>query len=250
VGLLPKDPPISTPAEPITLDTSFGIGTFIVTHETAAAYDAPDMRQLPALPEPSARDVIEGKRLGVSGATLGDAFERISEGLRSRGFLDLGVFRVPEADQADGFAIVTKVERINIQTFTSSSKERWTDERIPVSPLREPWHFAAEMFGASPGDFRMFVIVLTQNALEFDKSAHWKAEDFRGLFMKSGSRLDPAVARNPLNRFTCYLLVYHIKRPPEELAHLVPPQQEPAAGALAHAAAAGICGGFIGARCN
>src|SRR5262249_44267587 len=114
-------------------------------------------RALPKFPWPPPRftnyDLVPRKLVGGDQNTLADVHTRLVKALEGSGYYSNGLFSIPE-----GFAVVTRVERISNNGAPFPPDTRWTRHKLLPSSL---WEYLESLFLEKPGEFRMFVFVVT-----------------------------------------------------------------------------------------
>ncbi len=184
--------------------------------EQFLARPADDIPNLPwPLPRYSSWDILQPGLLGADEDTIGHVQERLSSALREVGFGEIGVYGVFE-----GFALVTKVERIREDGSSFAGSERWSAGKLPLHSF-DLTEYLASLFLEKPGYFRFFVfIVTTLNRVE---SSEEPLPESKGReFFLSGLRHLPAKLRElPFKDRNAFVVVYEFEKKTGQGAQIV-----------------------------
>lgn len=184
------------------------------------SYKAPTFPWPP--PTPSGRlDLTATVGTRVHPSTMGDVNALLTGGLDRTGYFERSYFSVP-----NGFALVTKMERITPTGKSMDPPARWsTGTALPVKGLTLSDYFRS-LFTAVPGYYRIVVFVVT--SAPFSAAGKKVAEDEASAWLEQGTNvLPPALARLAYTPETaCTALVYEFERPADtsdnvEMARLV-----------------------------
>ena len=191
--------------------------------EPEAESEAP----LPPLPWPmpgaSDWDRIDDKLLGASTATLNEIHETLRRALDEAGFPSAELFAAP-----GGFALITRMERIHDDGTCYERRERWTQGKIPLHSLSLRDYLTSLFFDA-PGEFRLFVFVISTMQPFPPENPSKEQEDKAGdLKLLQGGRVLPSsVAGLPWQGRHGYVLLYRFERKLGEPAAEVRPEALP-----------------------
>lgn len=171
-----------------------------------AAATAPDfLPPFPWWPPPrfSAWYVVPQESF-ASQNTLADVHRRISSALSNMGYTEQGLFEVP-----DGFALVTKVERIYEDGKWYSPPDRWTNCKLKPHSMYE---YLAHLWVEPPGHFRLFMfVVTTYNNLQ-GNGKPLSEESARDLFSEGGRVLPDEIGNVPFSNHNCHVVIYHFEK--------------------------------------
>jgi HEAT repeat protein len=182
---------------------------------------------LPPLPWPmpgaSEWDVIDDKLLGAPTAILNDIHETLRGALDKTGFSPAELFAAP-----GGFGLITKMERIHEDGTSYTGSERWTQGKIPLQSLSLKDYLTSLFFDA-PGEFRMFVFVVsTLQPFPPETPSKEQEDKARDLALLQGGRVLPSsVAGLPWKGRHAYVLLYRFERKLGEPAAEVRPEPLP-----------------------
>jgi hypothetical protein len=170
---------------------------------------AEPLPDFPWPPPPATRLVLPRaavvERPGV--ASQADAADVLVEALEQRGYLERGFFRVP-----GGFALATKLERIDENGEPAPEASRWAQGNVPAE-----FSLAAilkRLAGVPPGRFRVLVFVVTPEP--FSSSGRPVAGDVAEGWVTAGFNKLPREFRQvPVDADTaCTVLVFEFERLP------------------------------------
>jgi HEAT repeat protein len=164
-------------------------------------------------PQYSARDVLPRVLLGKADATLGMIYERLTSALEEAGYGDTGAFSIP-----GGFALVSRVERIDERGKPFPEPYRWANVRVPLLNLAD---YFGQLFLERRGLFRLIVFAVTDEVLQHE-NRELKEEDARGLFLAGAVGLTPDISKLSFANRNCYVLVYEFQRGPGETKQDIP----------------------------
>lgn len=148
--------------------------------------------------------VLPREQLGTNQQTLADVYKRISGALSERDYQGQAIFEVPE-----GFALVTKVERIHEDGTTYPAPERWTN--VKLSP--KTWSdYMGALWVGPPGHFRLFMFVVsTRNDLQGSKE-QLSEEDARALYLQGTRVLSRDIGDKSFSNHNVHAVVYHFEK--------------------------------------
>jgi len=152
-------------------------------------------------PEATARRVIPRALVtGRAAGTWGEVADRFDSALDKAGYTDLSYYAVP-----DGFAIATRVERIESDGTSAPDTARWADVETQRQWTLET--LLRELVGAPIGHYRTIVFVFSPDAFQLDGSRITEAQaerwrsggvdrlpvSLRGLAYGAGFRCDALI---------------------------------------------------------
>jgi hypothetical protein len=193
--------------------------------------DTESIGTFPSFPWPpptaSAREVLPPTILttGSKQSTLGDIDAILVKALDKNGYVERAYFAVP-----GGFALVTRLEQIDLDGKPMSPPARWSDHStlsLQNFSLRE---YLRSLLTANPGYYRIIAFVVTP--VSFSESKKIISEAESSDWLRSGSNYLPgSVARMPSPaNVECTALVYEFKRrsaatdSPDQITLLLPSQ--------------------------
>jgi HEAT repeat protein len=164
--------------------------------------------RLPVFPWPPPRfsdwHILPSHLFGSDNNTLGDVREKLRGVLSGLGYDSQGLFEVP-----DGFALVTRVERIQDDGTAFPSPARWTRSRIPPSGLSD---YLRTLLLEKPGQFRLFVFIFTPLG-NFEHSQRTFSEDEAWDLVNAGGRvLTPELRQTPFRGYYSHVLIYLFRK--------------------------------------
>jgi hypothetical protein len=150
------------------------------------------------------RPAIVG-RPGV--ASQADVADVLVEALEQRGYLERGFFRVP-----DGFALATKLERIDDEGEPAPEASRWAQGNVPAEFSLSA--ILKRLAGVPPGRFRVLVFIVTPEP--FGSSGQPVSGDVAEGWVTTGFNQLPREFRQvPVDADTaCTVLVFEFERLP------------------------------------
>lgn len=95
---------------------------------------------------------------------FGEVEQRITKALHDCGYTECGYYEIP-----GGFAIVTRLERLQQDNISIDPDARWEIDRSPLLSFEVFAYFRA-LITANPGRFRLFVFTVTTKELRFQQS--------------------------------------------------------------------------------
>lgn len=154
-------------------------------------------------PAASAKDALPDSFLRAT-PTLNDTLKRLRGALELVGFDSFGLYDVP-----GGFALIPRVERINADGTSFQGPDRWTNHKLPT-PVG--WEFVRQSIRYKPGEWRMFVFVVTTDS-SVGNGGRWLTEDHaRRGHLDGESVLSKEVASASSKGRYCHVLVYHLRK--------------------------------------
>ena len=157
---------------------------------------------------------------GDAQLTLGDVERQIREALDATGYFERSYFAVPQ-----GFAMVTRIERINDDGTPKPGDERWSATPGLAGAL-ELGKYLRGLFTARVGRYRAIVFAITP--VPFHQSDVSVARDVVEDWLAEGFNVLPAsVAVLPFTPgFACTALIYEFEaRENQQIANLIAPSQ-------------------------
>jgi hypothetical protein len=173
--------------------------------------DGNDLPEFPLPPpEPSAMEVIPRRFLAPASAgpqTLGDIDKRLETALDECGYFDLRYFQVSE-----GFAVATRIEKINEDGTPKEGPERWNDDPGPLRSVSF-WKYLRALIMARPGHFRIIVFVVTPLTIR-DTGPPVDHEEAEIWIRDGGDRLPSSIGQKEYtSEHKCTALIYEFEKP-------------------------------------
>ena len=141
--------------------------------------------------------------------SLGDVGDVLRRALKERGYYELSFYSVPE-----GFALATRLERIEDDGRPAPEPGRWTTGTTPVK--FELADILKRLAGVPPGRFRVIVFVVTTEAFALDARTV-TSEEALGWVSGGANKLPKPYYGIPVADDTdCTALVYEFERLPVE----------------------------------
>lgn len=132
------------------------------------------------------------EQLKTNATTLGDVNARLRQALQANGYEQRSYFQTP-----GGFALVTQLEQFKADGSPKTGANRWKD--YPVQENFEGvWGYLKSLVMPMPGNFRIFVFVVTDQAYGQSSRRVGKSEAV-GWLSNGLNRLPPKIAGAPLN---------------------------------------------------
>lgn len=162
---------------------------------------------LPQFPWPpprfSTRQEIPSTFLGKSTSRLGDVYVKLTEALDRAGYSDRSVYGLP-----GGFAIVTRLERIEPDGAPFAGDQRWTDDLLPPQGFID---YLGSLLTASSGDFRLMVLAVTDQVVA-PTSLPMAESTATQLFQGGANNITSAIAGLSFKSHECSALIYQFKK--------------------------------------
>jgi hypothetical protein len=139
--------------------------------------------------------------------SLGDVNTRLRQTLQATGYAQRSYFQVP-----GGFAIVTQLEQFKSDGAPKTGANRWKD--YPVQENFEGvWDYLKSLVMSTPGNFRIFVFIVTDQP--FGQSSRRVGKQEAVGWLSNGlNRLPPKIAEMPINpQHYLDVLVYEFEAP-------------------------------------
>lgn len=166
---------------------------------------------LPEFPWPpplaSSTEVLPASLLAEAGtaATLGDIDRRLTQALEDNGYFESSYYAVP-----GGFALVTRLERIEPTGEPVLGPDRWSTEvgRTVSFSLQD---YLRALFTARPGYYRLIVFILTDVPFTQSK-AEISREEAEGWLGSGAGWLPEQVGSVRFDGHSCSALIYEFAR--------------------------------------
>lgn len=180
----------------------------------------PDLGGLPAFTWPpppfSAYNVINSDLLGAESNRLQAIYDRLDRVLNNAGFSDSGLYQIP-----GGFAIATRVERIQQDGKPYGGDDRWTNGKLPLRSWN-PIEWLERLGSEPPGQWRLFVfMVTTLDTIAADEKPLSETEA-RRVYLRGGRILPASLAGQPFKGYKCHVLIYQLEKKLMECALPLP----------------------------
>lgn len=173
-------------------------------YHSAPTHGAPSLPPLPWPPPKWTHQAVFGRDfprelLGNEQATLGDVEKRLYQALqRIDSRFESGLFSVP-----GGFAMLTRLERINRDGTPFPDERRWMYGELPPLSLSD---YLSRLFFEQPGYFRVLAFVVTSEQ-------YFKSGDSSLPPISAGGQILPqALKQLPFAGRNCFVLVYSFER--------------------------------------
>jgi hypothetical protein len=168
--------------------------------------DSEEKAQLPEFPWPpptaSASYVLPDAML-EGYQTVGEAAAAILSALERNGYVERSFFRT----EADGIALVTRLERINEDGSSFAENERWPGNGQRYESTESLFRFLQGLFYVDPGHYRVIVFILQD--LPFSQSSeNITAEEAKAWLTSGANVLPPEIAEQPFGNAHCTVLIY------------------------------------------
>ena len=175
-----------------------------------ASGPAENVEKLPALPwpmpQPSAWAALDKTLLGRDATALKDVEAKLAKALVATGFSEPGIFSAPS-----GFALLAQVERIHEDGTPYSPPDRWSSGKLALRSFSLK-DYLSSLFFDTPGEFRLFVFIITTGLNPVKSDATLPQEAARNLAAKGGRILPDAIGNLTLKDRNCFVLVYQFQR--------------------------------------
>jgi hypothetical protein len=141
---------------------------------------------------------------------IADVDSKINAALESCGYYERSYYAVP-----DGFALVTRLERINPDGTPKPQEERWS---VEVGPLRgfSLDAYVQALFTSNPGLFRIIVFIVTPHAFSQTDTSIERTQAIAWLYQ--GLNKLPSEIANQLytQNHSCTVLIYEFEKTLEQ----------------------------------
>lgn len=153
--------------------------------------------QIGSIPRWSLSDVLRPQ----GSETLGAVYVRLKNALQASGF-SYGLFATGDR-QEDGFALVTRLERLEPDGRSMRGPDRWHTGNMPLSGWKD---LLGRLFLAPPGYFRSFIFLVTPDSnIRIDASPSEISE----TAWKGGTELPDSLKRMSAKGWFLHVLIYH-----------------------------------------
>ena len=160
-------------------------------------------------PETSARSDVPNNfllRSETEQPTLADIESRIRSALDAAGYTEKSYYAVP-----DGFALVTRLEQIEVDGTPKAGVERWA---LAIGPLRDfsLVAYLRALFTANVGYFRVIVFVVTPHPFSYSNARIGRNDAIEWL--RYGlNRLPPSIGEKAYTSYHyCTALIYEFEK--------------------------------------
>lgn len=157
-------------------------------------------------PKPSARETISIAAFPNT-KNLKDTYDFLNYALNQCGYYEKSVYKIP-----NGFALVTRIEKINGDGASKTPPERWSIKQKSSSKFSVS-DYIKSLFSSNPGFYRVIVFVVTDVPFATTAISPSKKEAITWLH-KGLNKLPKDVGAIPLNKeHLCSVLIYEFKFP-------------------------------------
>jgi hypothetical protein len=144
------------------------------------------------------------------GATLQDTADRLLKALRDQQYVEYGYYCVP-----NGFALATRIERIQEDRRPWPGDARWEAGKAPLLRLQDGFslkRIVGALFRADPGRYRMIVFYVTDRPVTPTRDR--PGEEFSGLPSGGESELPDDFDEMPFGpNYRVRAYIYEFRRP-------------------------------------
>jgi len=171
-------------------------------------------------PQASSKETISPELLTqeLSNPTLGDIDSHLTKALRQMGHTEYSYFAIP-----DGYALVTRIEKIKNDGTPKSGSERWEANLDSMNDFSLA-DYLKSLFTAKKGYYRIIVFIISQR--EWGESSSIVTENEAMMWLRQGFvRLPDDLASTPFYpNYVSTALVYEFEQTsPKKEAHLISP---------------------------
>ena len=174
--------------------------------EAALAIAEMKKSSLPDFPWPppaASSSYVLPKALFNDRATIGQLADAIISALESSGYVERSFFQT----EANGIALVTRLERIQEDGAPWAGRERWPVHGAKYDTAAELLSFLRGLFYADPGRYRVIAFIIQE--MPFSQTQRKvTGEEARGWLRSGANKLPPKTADRPLGLADCTALVY------------------------------------------
>jgi hypothetical protein len=164
-------------------------------------------------PPPQASTYVEIKRNllfadAAKSMTLADVNDTLEKALTKAGYVEKSYYQVP-----DGFALVTRLEKINEDGSPKPEEVRWVGakEKQRIFSISD---YLKQLFTANPGYYRIIVFIVTSQAFSQDGEQTVSREEAMNWLTEGNVQLPDSIAKkNYTKQHKCTALVYQFERP-------------------------------------
>lgn len=138
---------------------------------------------------------------------LGFVNDRLRNALDEAGYVESTYYRIPK-----GFALITRLEQIELNGHSKPLPARWSSQPSRISPFDLAVYIRA-LFTADPGYYRVIAILVTGQSFA-QSGRRLGYEETVGLSLGGGNALPSETAEMPyLPPVQCTALIYEFERP-------------------------------------
>jgi len=163
---------------------------------------------------PSAWASLNKALLGSDSTTLKEVQAKLAKALAETGFREPGVFAAPS-----GFALLAQVERIHEDGTPYAPPDRWSSGKLPLRSFSLK-DYLSDLFFDTPGDFRLFVFLITTELDPVKRGATLSEEAATELARSGGRILPDSIGDLTLKGRNSFVLVYQFQRAQGQFATL------------------------------
>jgi len=186
-------------------------------------------------PSASAREVLP--RTLFHGSHLVDIDRTLSNALHKNGYAETSYYAVPS-----GFALVTRLEQIDIDGRSKSPPGRWSVDALARMSSFSLKGYINALFIADPGRYRVIVFVVTDVPFR-ESDTQISKEEALGWLRDGWNVLPSIIGERPFTAdVNCTALIYEFEKKGNSTRILLPS----GLGAHAHLIQSGILGAFQG----
>lgn len=162
-------------------------------------------------PQPFLSETMTRQAFPKELKTLQAVSDHLSSALSAAGYSDFRYFSIRD----DGFAEVTRMERIDDQDRPFAGASRWEDSgALSISPdtfsVRD---YLIALFRRRTGTFRVFVLLVTPENMIPDEEKQLRLETVQAWQSRGSLTLPDSIGRRPFSdRHKVYVLVYEFKK--------------------------------------
>jgi hypothetical protein len=164
-------------------------------------------------PPPKASTYTEIKRgllIGQSSKEISfaDLNEKLQKALSTAGYVEKSYYQIPE-----GFALVTRLEKINEDGSPKPEEMRWVrgEEKQQIFSISD---YLKQLFTANPGYYRIIVFIVTSKPFSQDGKQTVSREEAMNWLNDGNNELSEEIAAKKFtSKHKCTALVYQFERP-------------------------------------
>jgi hypothetical protein len=143
----------------------------------------------------------------LAAKSLGDVGDILRHALNEQGYYELSFYSVP-----DGFALATRLERIEDDGRSARESGRWTTSTAPVK--FELADILERLSGVPPGRFRVILFVVTSEAFTLDPRTVTSEEALAWVSAGANKLPKPYYGIPVSEGSDCTALIYEFERLP------------------------------------
>lgn len=164
-------------------------------------------------PPPKASTYVEIKRNllfadSAKSMTLAEVNDTLDQALTKAGYVEKSYYQVP-----DGFALVTRLEKINEDGSPKPEQARWVGakEKQRIFSISD---YLKQLFTANPGYYRIIVFIVTSQSFSQDGKQTVSREEAMNWLTEGNLQLPESIAQKSYTKqHKCTALVYQFERP-------------------------------------